>query len=69
MQKKQCITEALTKAQHDAAFVVADLHEAHSFACEAEPVLALLLLDALKDAVELQNRLCQINVTREESLK
>ena len=58
-------SEPLTKASHDADFLVSNLREAHSEACRSNPMLAILLLDLIGQAQKITQRLAEIETALE----
>jgi hypothetical protein len=57
----KAIEEKIIKSVDDCGFLLRDLREAQSAACESNPLLALLLLDLIEAAVKIDNRIGQIN--------
>ncbi len=53
--------EAVTKATQCADLLVGDLREAHSVACRANPVLAILLRDLIAEAASIKNKLAELD--------
>lgn len=54
------IREDIEKAGHSAGFLSDELRAAHTRACESNPVLAILLLDLIRDAVKIEQRIKEI---------
>ncbi|MFA5348104.1 MAG: hypothetical protein WC294_08200 [Methanoregula sp.] len=52
--------EKITKACHSSGFLADEIREAHSAACRENPVLAILLMDLLGDAVKIEHKLRQV---------
>ena len=55
-------SESLTKAAHDADFLVSDLLEAYSDACRSNPMLAILLLELIGQAQKITLRFAEIQI-------
>ena len=49
--------ETLTKAAQCADLLTGDIRQAHHYAAQDDPVLAMVLLDLIGDAAKLKNRL------------
>jgi hypothetical protein len=54
------IREDMEKAAGSAGFLVDELRSAHTRACESNPVLAILLLDLIREAVHIEQRIKEI---------
>ena len=52
--------ETLTKAAQCADLLTGDIRQAHHYAAQDDPVLAMVLLDLIGDAAKLKNRLAQL---------
>lgn len=57
--KRQNI-EAITKAVQCSDLLIGDIREAHTKACQDDPVLAIVLADLIADAVKLNQRLGEL---------
>jgi len=54
------MNEDIEKAEHTAGFLSDELRSAHTRACTENPVLAILLLDLIRDAVKIDQRIKEI---------
>jgi hypothetical protein len=54
------IREDMEKAAGSAGFLSDELRAAHTRACESSPVLAILLLDLIREAVHIEQRIKEI---------
>jgi hypothetical protein len=54
------IREDMEKAAGSSGFLVDELRAAHTRACNENPVLAILLLDLIRDAVKIDQRIKEI---------
>ena len=54
------IREDMEKANGSAGFLSDELRAAHTRACESNPVLAILLLDLIRDAAKVEQRIKEI---------
>lgn len=56
----QMLNEDLANAGHSAGFLGDALRSAHTRACGDNPVLAILLLDLIRNAVRIEQRIKEI---------
>ena len=54
------IQEDIEKAGHSAGFLSDELRAAHTRACTENPVLAILLIDLIRDAARIEQRIKEI---------
>jgi hypothetical protein len=54
------IREDIEKAGHSAGFLSDELRAAHTRSCNENPVLAILLLDLIRDAAKIDQRIKEI---------
>lgn len=60
------LNETLTKARHTAEMLAKDIRQAHSIACEENPLLEILLLDLVEQIAKTETRLKRISLALQE---
>lgn len=60
INSEQMLNEDIEKAGHSAGFLWNELRSAHTRACVSSPVLAILLLDLVGQAVKIDQRIKEV---------